>query len=214
MLAYAIDVPPPSTIVLITGDRDFAYALSVLKLRRYHIVLITLPNAHTTITYQASQCFDWIQDVINAPSMQTAHSSPLSPQNISEPADSSGSESEEDDQDQSKEDLPSSSGSSRSTSPLARGESPSSDDHSIRPAFLPLLKVLQSNRKEGQYCPLRSKIAVELIKEHEGLYQDAGVNSFKKYITMAENEGLVILGGFGGQDWVSLKPRWHHVHVS
>ncbi|KAF9533387.1 hypothetical protein CPB83DRAFT_471557 [Crepidotus variabilis] len=30
MLAYAIDTPSPATVVIITGDRDFAYALSIL----------------------------------------------------------------------------------------------------------------------------------------------------------------------------------------
>lgn len=46
MLAHALDNPAPSTIVLITGDRDFAYVFSVLKLRRYRTILVTLPNAH------------------------------------------------------------------------------------------------------------------------------------------------------------------------
>ena len=64
MLAHAIDNPAPSTIVLVSGDRDFAYALSILRLRRYHIVLITLTNAHPTLKAQASHCFDWISDVL------------------------------------------------------------------------------------------------------------------------------------------------------
>ncbi|KAF8969794.1 limkain-b1-type NYN domain-containing protein, partial [Flammula alnicola] len=59
MLAHAIDNPAPSTIVLITGDRDFAYAMSILRLRRYRIILLTLPNAHSSLTAQASICMDW-----------------------------------------------------------------------------------------------------------------------------------------------------------
>ena len=65
MLAHAIDNPAPSTIVLISGDRDFAYALSTLRLRRYRVVLITLPNAHSSLRAQASLCFDWISDVLD-----------------------------------------------------------------------------------------------------------------------------------------------------
>lgn len=65
MLAYAIDNPAPCTIILITGDRDFAYALSILKHRRYQVVLVTLPNAHASLVHQASICFDWAKDVIN-----------------------------------------------------------------------------------------------------------------------------------------------------
>ncbi|KAF8803943.1 DUF537-domain-containing protein [Phlegmacium glaucopus] len=64
MLAHAIDNPAPSTIVLISGDRDFAYALSILRLRRYRVVLITLSNAHPSLRVQASLCFDWISDVL------------------------------------------------------------------------------------------------------------------------------------------------------
>lgn len=65
MLAYAIDNPAPSTIILITGDRDFAYALSILKHRRYQVVLVTLSNAHASLVHQACIRFDWYNDVIN-----------------------------------------------------------------------------------------------------------------------------------------------------
>ena len=64
MLAYAIDNPPKCTMILISGDRDFAYALSVLRLRRYRVVLVTLSNAHASLTSQASLTFDWNRDVI------------------------------------------------------------------------------------------------------------------------------------------------------
>jgi len=65
MLAFAIDNPAPCTIVLITGDRDFSYALSILKLRQYRVVLVTLPNAHPSLRFQAPICFDWFNDVVN-----------------------------------------------------------------------------------------------------------------------------------------------------
>ena len=65
MLAYAIDNPAPSTIILITGDRDFAYAMSILRLRQYRVVLVTLPNAHLSLTAQASKRIDWYSEVLN-----------------------------------------------------------------------------------------------------------------------------------------------------
>ncbi|EDR10914.1 uncharacterized protein LACBIDRAFT_315902 [Laccaria bicolor S238N-H82] len=75
MLSHAIDNPAPTTIVLISGDRDFAYAISVLRLRRYHVVLITLANAHLSLTSQASVCHDWSSDILGV-----AHpSSPSTP---------------------------------------------------------------------------------------------------------------------------------------
>ncbi|TFK42910.1 NYN domain-containing protein [Crucibulum laeve] len=64
MLAHAIDNPAPSTIILISGDRDFAYAISVLRMRRYRVVLVTLPNAHASLISQASVCLDWNSDIL------------------------------------------------------------------------------------------------------------------------------------------------------
>ena len=64
MLAHAIDNGAPSTIVLISGDRDFAYALSILRFRRYRIVLITLSNAHQSLRAQASISFDWVSEIL------------------------------------------------------------------------------------------------------------------------------------------------------
>ncbi|KAF8803941.1 DUF537-domain-containing protein [Phlegmacium glaucopus] len=68
MLAHAIDNPAPSTIVLISCDRIFAYALSILRLRCYRIILITLSNAHPSLRAQASLCFDWLSDVVDSTS--------------------------------------------------------------------------------------------------------------------------------------------------
>jgi NYN domain len=64
MLAHAIDNAAPTTIVLISGDRDFAYALSILRFRGYRIVLITLSNAHQSLRAQASISFDWVSEVL------------------------------------------------------------------------------------------------------------------------------------------------------
>ncbi|KAG6831479.1 hypothetical protein H0H87_005046 [Tephrocybe sp. NHM501043] len=66
MLAYAIDKPPPSTIILISGDRDFAYAVSTLRLRRYRVVIISLAGVHTSLKTQASAFLDWTNDVLGA----------------------------------------------------------------------------------------------------------------------------------------------------
>lgn len=58
-MAHAIDNPAPWTFVLISGDRDFAYAISVLRLRRYQIVLFSPPTAHISLKSQATTCLDW-----------------------------------------------------------------------------------------------------------------------------------------------------------
>ncbi|KAG6918384.1 hypothetical protein DXG01_014785 [Tephrocybe rancida] len=64
MLAYAIDNPRPSTVVLISGDRDFAYAMSTLRLRGFKIVLISPGMVHRSLKAQASEYLDWNIDVL------------------------------------------------------------------------------------------------------------------------------------------------------
>ncbi|KZT65470.1 DUF537-domain-containing protein [Daedalea quercina L-15889] len=64
MLTYALDTPAPATIVLISGDRDFVYAVSVLRLRRYRVVLVAPQTAHTSMRLQATVVLDWAADVL------------------------------------------------------------------------------------------------------------------------------------------------------
>ncbi|RXW15532.1 hypothetical protein EST38_g10322 [Candolleomyces aberdarensis] len=68
VLAYAMDnLAANSTIVMISGDRDFAYAIAVLCLRKYQVVVITLPNAHPSLVAQASATFSWLDHVLGHP---------------------------------------------------------------------------------------------------------------------------------------------------
>ncbi|RPD79813.1 DUF537-domain-containing protein [Lentinus tigrinus ALCF2SS1-7] len=64
MLTYAIDNPAPATIVLISGDRDFVYAVSVLRLRRYRVVLVAPNTAHASLKSQATTVLDWEIDIM------------------------------------------------------------------------------------------------------------------------------------------------------
>ncbi|KAI0670622.1 NYN domain-containing protein [Trametes maxima] len=64
MLTYAIDNPAPATIVLISGDRDFVYAVSVLRLRRYRVVVVAPNTAHGSLRSQASTVLDWEVDIM------------------------------------------------------------------------------------------------------------------------------------------------------
>ncbi|KAL5490375.1 hypothetical protein ACEPAI_5208 [Sanghuangporus weigelae] len=67
MLAFAIDRPAPACIVLITGDRDFAYAAAILKLRGYRIIAISpASNAHTSLKVQADELYDWQTDILDS----------------------------------------------------------------------------------------------------------------------------------------------------
>ncbi|TFK53043.1 hypothetical protein OE88DRAFT_1627373 [Heliocybe sulcata] len=73
MLAFALDHPVPATVILISGDCDFAYAVSTLRLRGYEVVIIAPKPASTTIKSVASLVLDWDSDVLgratNVPSL-------------------------------------------------------------------------------------------------------------------------------------------------
>ncbi|KAH9946317.1 NYN domain-containing protein [Epithele typhae] len=64
MMAYAIDTPAPTTIFLITGDRDFVYAVSVLALRQYRIVLLAPRSTPGCLKSQAEFVYNWPHDVL------------------------------------------------------------------------------------------------------------------------------------------------------
>ncbi|KZT11505.1 uncharacterized protein LAESUDRAFT_720753 [Laetiporus sulphureus 93-53] len=64
MMAYAIDTPAPATIILISGDRDFVYAVSVLSLRQYRLVIFAPTAAHSSLKLQASVVHAWPADVL------------------------------------------------------------------------------------------------------------------------------------------------------
>lgn len=64
MLAYAIDTPAPATVILISGDRDFVYAVSVLRLRQYHVVVVAPATAHISLRSRAAVVHDWETEVL------------------------------------------------------------------------------------------------------------------------------------------------------
>ncbi|KII85144.1 hypothetical protein PLICRDRAFT_333488 [Plicaturopsis crispa FD-325 SS-3] len=75
MLAFAIDNPPPATIILISGDRDFAYAASILRMRLYKVILI-IPNdeVHISLKCQASSIFEWKAHILGGSEVDTSTS--------------------------------------------------------------------------------------------------------------------------------------------
>jgi len=64
-MAFIKDNPPPATIILISGDRDFAYLLSTIRWRKYNVVLISNSfMTHESLTAQASVTYDWQCDIL------------------------------------------------------------------------------------------------------------------------------------------------------
>ena len=67
IMAFIKDTPPPATVVLISGDRDFAYLLSTVRWRKYNVVLISNSfMTHESLTIQASVAYDWKSDILKS----------------------------------------------------------------------------------------------------------------------------------------------------
>ena len=64
MIFYAWDNPAPRTLVVITDDRDIAYALAMLEMKNYRIVLISPAGSHPDLTAQATVQLDWTRVVL------------------------------------------------------------------------------------------------------------------------------------------------------
>lgn len=65
MLAFAGDNPIPATIVLITGDGDFLYAVSTLRLRKYRLILLAPRMSSASLKFQATALYAWPQDILS-----------------------------------------------------------------------------------------------------------------------------------------------------
>lgn len=81
----------------------------------------------------------------------------------------------------------------------------------VRPApshFLPLITALQRRvREHKQKQVTRSDLGGDLAKV-KGLYAQAKVSKFASYMLLAEEAGIVTLGGSGSDAWVSLRQEW------
>jgi len=62
-------------------------------------------------------------------------------------------------------------------------------------------------RSQGQIYVNRSDVGNDLSK-HKTAYSQARVNKFSSYIELAQNAGIVDLGGTGNTQWVMLRPEW------
>jgi hypothetical protein len=69
------------------------------------------------------------------------------------------------------------------------------------------VRTLQTHRAKGSYRPLRSGIAIQIANQG-ATYRNAGVTRFGQYMDLAEEAGIVELGGVGGEAWVGLTSQW------
>lgn len=74
--------------------------------------------------------------------------------------------------------------------------------------FKPLIHLLLAARAEGVARPTRSITAVALVQLDKLVYQRAGVSKFREYTALAEQAGIIELGGLMGDAWIALHPNW------
>lgn len=228
IMAYAIDVPPPARIVLLSGDRDFAYPMSLIRGRGYQVVLITPPvGAVPILKASANHVSRWRQDVLgmdrdgfgrpyemgpstphkrssspgpyNRSSSPGPYTRPVSPGGSNRSAPTNGTRA------------PSTPASSAATPAAAEMRVTSSltgpGAGPVAPVFAPLVQALEECKAEGQPRPLRSKVAVKLTAIDKDIYEKAGAAAWRDYIAVAEAAGIVVLGSQGktGTEWVALR---------
>ncbi|KAI0670615.1 NYN domain-containing protein [Trametes maxima] len=91
MMAHAIDNPAPATIILISGDRDFVYAVSILCLRQYKVILLAPKSASGGLKAQADLVYNWPDDFLPAlPAVARPMAPILPPQTAPTPPPQSG----------------------------------------------------------------------------------------------------------------------------
>jgi hypothetical protein len=84
IMAFVKDNPAPATIILISGDRDFAYLLSTIRWRQYHVVLVSNTfMTHESLSSQANVAFDWQSDILKTRPHRSRRNTSIS--NISRP---------------------------------------------------------------------------------------------------------------------------------
>ncbi|KZP18849.1 hypothetical protein FIBSPDRAFT_666079, partial [Athelia psychrophila] len=59
MLVYAMDHPAPATLVVISDDNQLTYACSILRMRKYRVVVISSSHAGQLMKRRASAFVDW-----------------------------------------------------------------------------------------------------------------------------------------------------------
>ncbi|TFK26437.1 hypothetical protein FA15DRAFT_667527 [Coprinopsis marcescibilis] len=103
---------------------------------------------------------------------------------------------------------PSGAHTSPESSAAAPGPSPHGSEASLyllapKP-MAPLVKVLEECKADGKIRVEKSVLGNLLLESYPKLYQEVGVKTFKKYLALAETEGIVMEGGGGPQAWVEL----------
>ncbi|GAA6041485.1 hypothetical protein JCM8097_001899 [Rhodosporidiobolus ruineniae] len=76
-LVFALTQKGPTVVIMITGDRDFAYTLSTLRMHRCQVILLTTPSASVSLRQSAHEVLDWRSDILQLAPKLPAERPPL-----------------------------------------------------------------------------------------------------------------------------------------
>lgn len=192
LLSYAIDRRPPALIVLLSGDRDFAYPLGILRNRGYDILLITPPiGASPILEASATYKLRWRQDVLGI-----EYDASGRPYN--------GAKSHANGAAGTTIGVQTSNASNQSP---PRPIKPQDTANNIPPVFQPLVTILETMSEEGDKRPLRSKVSPRLRALDPKVFDKAQASGWTEYTQIASAAGIVVLGSGvqTGLEWIALR---------
>jgi NYN domain len=59
MILFAIDNPAPATVIVASHDRDYQYAISMLRLRQYNVIVLTKEEPHPSMVVHSTPSITW-----------------------------------------------------------------------------------------------------------------------------------------------------------
>ncbi|KAJ3009144.1 UNVERIFIED_CONTAM: hypothetical protein HDU68_002811 [Siphonaria sp. JEL0065] len=192
MLFFALDNPPPSVVVLISGDSDFNSALSKLRNRQYTIVLI---QAHETtkpvVKTLADKLLHWKLDVLTPKAHNEDLGDEETPPRITDATTSpSGRKNKV-------------RGSLTEVELTNLLEELDQEPDFFKPLIDEFKRV--QGLRGGTIQLLRSQVGPGIKEKHPHVYNRMkGCESFGDYAKLAELKGVVVLGGSKGHDWIRL----------
>ncbi|KAJ3285826.1 hypothetical protein HK104_009314 [Borealophlyctis nickersoniae] len=199
MMAFAMDNPPHSVIVLISGDGDFSYALSLLKRRHYTIcVVVNNANAPDVLRTAATHVMNWRLDVLK----HTVVDEFIGEATGTVPTPPTTTRRDGDAETDPVAPSPPLQNGALTTRRKSNSASTSSTDLDN---FTELVEVLKAFQREENVKPLRSQVATRVKIRNPLLYgRSGGPKKFTDYAAAAESKGLVKMGGTGGYEWIAL----------
>ncbi|MCO5585205.1 hypothetical protein L7F22_039137 [Adiantum nelumboides] len=196
LLSYAIDRRPPALIVLLSGDRDFAYPLGILRNRGYDILLITPPiGASPILEASATYKLRWRQDVLGIE--YDANGRPYNASNNVAKSSANGTTST----------AVGVQTSNATTQSPPRPIKPQDTANNIPTVFQSLVTILETMSEEGDKRPLRSKVSPRLRALDPKVFDKAQASGWTEYTQIASAAGIVVLGSGvqTGLEWIALR---------